>query len=167
MTAMGMKRQLISISRITTVARSSILVWSRSLCIFEAKNQIYGGKNIMGQRRNQCMSIGCDVDGDVVVDYCLNDVMMQFKQKDYKCTDVYKVMLSSLYENKFEIEKVIINEPAMIVFWKDGTKTVVKAKDETFDPEKGLAMAYAKKALGNNYAAGGKFKAKLKHAQIY
>ena len=31
----------------------------------------------------------------------------------------------------------------------DGTKTVVKAKNEDFDPEKGLAMAIAKKALGN------------------
>lgn len=34
--------------------------------------------------------------------------------------------------------------------WADGTKTVVKAKNEPFDPEKGLAMAIAKKALGNN-----------------
>ena len=33
--------------------------------------------------------------------------------------------------------------------WVDGTKTVVKAHDEPFDPEKGLAMAIAKKALGN------------------
>lgn len=77
-----------------------------------------------------------------------------------------KVMLKSLYENQFEIDKVIINNPAMIVFWKDCTKTVVTARDEEFDPEKGLAMAFAKKALGNNYAAGGKFKAKLKHAQV-
>lgn len=47
-------------------------------------------------------------------------------------------------------EKVIFNKPATIVFWKDGTKTVVKAQnDEPFDPEKGLAMAIAKKALGN------------------
>ena len=47
-------------------------------------------------------------------------------------------------------EKVIFNKPATIVLWKDGTKTVVKAQnDEPFDPEKGLAMAIAKKALGN------------------
>lgn len=35
------------------------------------------------------------------------------------------------------------------MFWRDGTKTVVKCVDEPFDPEKGLAMAYAKKCLGN------------------
>ena len=47
------------------------------------------------------------------------------------------------------IEKVIFNEPATIVLWSDNTKTVVKAENDTFDPEKGLAMAIAKKALGN------------------
>ena len=47
------------------------------------------------------------------------------------------------------IEKVIFNEPATIVFWSDKTKTVVKAENDTFDPEKGLAMAIAKKSLGN------------------
>ena len=48
------------------------------------------------------------------------------------------------------IKRVIFNDPATIVLWADGTKTVVKcAKDEKFDPEKGLAMAIAKKALGN------------------
>lgn len=47
------------------------------------------------------------------------------------------------------IKNVIFNEPATIVFWEDGTKTVVKAQDERFDPEKGLAMAISKKALGN------------------
>ena len=35
------------------------------------------------------------------------------------------------------------------MFWEDGTKTVVKANDEIFDPEKGLAMAISKKAFGN------------------
>ena len=50
----------------------------------------------------------------------------------------------------FEIEKVIFNEPATIVFWKDGTKTVVKCgENDEYDPEKGIAMCFAKKALGN------------------
>lgn len=89
----------------------------------------------------------------------------------------YKGLINSIYgengelskldqlKNSLEVQKIIINEPAMIVFWKDGTKTVVTATDEEFDEEKGLAMAFAKKALGNNYAAGGRFKAKLKHAE--
>lgn len=50
----------------------------------------------------------------------------------------------------FEIEKVVFNDPATIVVWKDRTKTVVKCQEgDEFDPEKGLAMAIAKKALGN------------------
>ena len=48
------------------------------------------------------------------------------------------------------IKNVIFNNPATIVLWTDGTKTVVKCQnDEIFDPEKGLAMAIAKKAFGN------------------
>lgn len=48
------------------------------------------------------------------------------------------------------ISKVIHNNPATIVFWEDGTKTVVKCQDgDIYDPEKGLAMAISKKALGN------------------
>lgn len=51
------------------------------------------------------------------------------------------------------IERVIFNPPATIVFWSDGTKTVVKCcKDDIFDPEKGLAMAICKRA-GDNKAA--------------
>ena len=52
--------------------------------------------------------------------------------------------------NSVEIKNVIFNPPATIVFWADGTKTVVKTQvDDEFDPEKGLAMAISKKALGN------------------
>lgn len=52
--------------------------------------------------------------------------------------------------NNFDIEKVIYNYPATIVIWKDGTKTVVKCQEgDMFDFEKGLAMCFAKKALGN------------------
>ena len=46
--------------------------------------------------------------------------------------------------------KVIFNAPATIVYWNDDTKTVVKAGEhDVFDPEKGLAMAIAKKFFGN------------------
>jgi hypothetical protein len=48
------------------------------------------------------------------------------------------------------IKNVIFNPPATIVFWTDGTKTVVKCQDgDEFDPEKGIAMAYIKKANGD------------------
>ena len=49
-----------------------------------------------------------------------------------------------------EIKDVIFNGPATIVLWKDGTKTVVKAQEgEVIDYEKGMAMAIAKRMLGN------------------
>lgn len=48
------------------------------------------------------------------------------------------------------IKNVIFNDPATIVFWADGTKTVVKCQDgEEFDPEKGITMAFFKKMHGN------------------
>lgn len=49
-----------------------------------------------------------------------------------------------------KIKDVKFSGPATIVFWTDGTKTVVKCrKGDKFDPEKGIAMACAKKLLGN------------------
>lgn len=52
--------------------------------------------------------------------------------------------------NTQRIKKVIFNDPATIVFWSDGTKTVVKrGENDTFDPEKGLAMAISKKFFDN------------------
>lgn len=47
------------------------------------------------------------------------------------------------------ITNVIYNDPATIVMWSDGTKTVVRADGEKYDPEKGLAMAMCKKHAGN------------------
>ena len=64
----------------------------------------------------------------------------------------YTMMYTARYKKEYQnfIKKVVFNNPATIVFWNDGTKTVVKCQDkETYDPEKGLAMAIAKKALGN------------------
>ncbi len=56
-------------------------------------------------------------------------------------------------ENKMKevtIKNVIFNPPATIVFWSNGDKTVVKCDEtESFDPEKGMAMAISKHALGN------------------
>lgn len=56
-----------------------------------------------------------------------------------------------LKEGFFDIKNVIFNDPATIVFWGDGTKTVVKALDEPYDPEKGLSMAISKHFFGNKW----------------
>ena len=74
--------------------------------------------------------------------YCENDVIATL---DF-LNSIYGMSSSRIPE----IKNVIFNDPATIVFWEDGTKTVVKCQDgDEFDPEKGLAMAIAKKAYGN------------------
>lgn len=66
-----------------------------------------------------------------------------------------------------EIKDVIFNDPATIIFWQDGDKTVVKAQDgDEFDPEKGLAMAIAKKAFGNKGNYCEKLKAWLEPYEV-
>ena len=76
---------------------------------------------------------------DAFAEYCALDVAMT------------KALHQKTNSHKFpEIKKVIFNNPATIVIWADATKTIVKAQNnELFDPEKGLAMAITKKALGN------------------
>ena len=81
-------------------------------------------------------------------DYYQKDVELQI--------NLYRTILNSTYGTKAfktnyipEIKNVIFNPPATIVFWQDGTKTVVKATNELYDPEKGLAMAIVKKTYGN------------------
>ena len=74
--------------------------------------------------------------------YCYDDVVTP--------RDLLNYMYGMSSSHIPEIKNVIFNDPATIVFWEDGTKTVVKCQDgDEFDPEKGLAMAIAKKAYGN------------------
>ena len=48
------------------------------------------------------------------------------------------------------IDRAIFNDPATIVYWRDGTKTIVKCQPgDTFSKETGLALAFMKRALGN------------------
>lgn len=63
-----------------------------------------------------------------------------------KKNDIVKFGMCSV-----SIRKVIFNDPATIVLWSDCTKTVVKCgPEDTFDMEKGLAMAIVKKMAGND-----------------
>ncbi len=51
-----------------------------------------------------------------------------------------------------EIEKVTFNDPATVVFWKDGTKTVTKCrKGDVFNKETGLAMCIVRKLCNNRH----------------
>lgn len=51
---------------------------------------------------------------------------------------------------RHKAKKVIFNPPATVVFWSDGTKTVVKCDpDDSYNEMTGVALCYMKKALGN------------------
>jgi len=48
------------------------------------------------------------------------------------------------------IQRMLYQNPATVVFWSDGTKTVVKCQPgDTYSAETGLATAICKKAYGN------------------
>lgn len=65
------------------------------------------------------------------------------------CQAKMQNMLHS-FTTRPQIKNVIFNDPATIVFWRDGTKTIVKCQPgDTFSKELGLAMAICKKVYGN------------------
>lgn len=67
-----------------------------------------------------------------------------------------------------EIENVIFNPPATVVFWNDGTKTVVKCGDmDLYSRETGLAMCIAKKVYGNKGSYFNEFKKWIKPDWTY
>lgn len=91
--------------------------------------------------------LNCSPDTLVSFEGCINRALPYW-------SGIHRCLTTGLPVSKLigapEIKNVIFNDPATIVFWEDGTKTVVKCQDgDEFDPEKGLAMAIAKKAYGN------------------
>jgi hypothetical protein len=89
---------------------------------------------------------------------CGSDRVIKVKECDFifspdwlvRADEVKKTDKMEVKIREGRIENVIFRGPATIVFWTDGTKTVVKCrKGDEFDPEKGIAMACAKKLLGN------------------
>ena len=105
--------------------------------------------------------------------------IMQAAVKNYVTHDIEatKKLVESIKPNvtvtknpeyQFKIKRVLFNNPATIVFWADGDKTVVKCQNgEPYDPEKGLAMAISKKALGNDRAYYDEFQKQLGRGQKY
>lgn len=106
------------------------------------------------ERNKKLVTInGIDVlftyDSDSIYEPLLFEIKLVYK----------KAILHHIYANNYlnflsnnipEVKKVIFNDPATIVYWKDGTKTVVKCQNgDDFDPEKGFAMAFLKKCWGN------------------
>ena len=70
------------------------------------------------------------------------------KKEVKKPVDSFETKQST--NRRVKIKDVIFSDPATVVFWSHGTKTVVKAQGgEKYDKEKGLAMAIIKKITGN------------------
>lgn len=92
-------------------------------------------------------------------EYCVADVMATSRLFTLENEIINHKRIPNI---KSYIKKVVFNDPATIIFWTDDTKTVVKAENEPFDPEKGMAMAIAKKVLGNKHDYYNTFKKHLK-----
>lgn len=79
----------------------------------------------------------------------INCEYKKYERKDY----MKKTPIVKSYSNKNiipEIKELVFNDPATIIFWEDGTKTIVKTQNgEPFDKEKGFCMAVVKKMFGN------------------
>ena len=75
-----------------------------------------------------------------------------------------KVIKAAPIHNIPDIKRVIFNYPATIVFWADGTKTIVKRKEgDQWDPHAGISAAIAKKFFGNQVS---KWVKKAEYAKV-
>lgn len=101
--------------------------------LMEEKEIFYMNKDFTAKDRHL-------VANDIYTKYCENDVIAT--------EAAYMAIFND--KRKPEIEKVIFSGPCTIVLWSDGDKTMVRCENETFDKEKGLAMAISKKFLGSN-----------------
>lgn len=67
-----------------------------------------------------------------------------------KQAELKRMIYNDYYKNKIDlIDHVVFNGPTTIIFFKDGTKTVIKCRDEdTLSIPTGFALALLKKILG-------------------
>ncbi len=94
------------------------------------------------------------VDIDTMNDEFARSVLRVNKkeEKDMK-TEVKKDPFPgySYIHSKLEPERIVFNPPATVVFWKDGTKTVVKCSPgEAYSPYFGFLAALGKRVFGTN-----------------
>lgn len=89
-------------------------------------------------------NLGIDIDRAIYAAMAIDCSRQSTEQA--KKNDIVRFGMCSV-----SIRKVIFNDPATVVLWSDGTKTVVKCgPEDSFDMEKGLAMAIVKKMAGND-----------------
>ena len=67
-----------------------------------------------------------------------------------RCMDSRYIRPEKTRRTDAQLKHVIFNDPATIIQWTDGTKTVVKCQPgDEYDPLKGFLLAFFKKACGN------------------
>lgn len=85
--------------------------------------------------------------------YDVRNGILSLRCRKYDSTILSEYASSTYRSEAFDISSsikdVLYNDPATIIFWKDGTKSVVVCDGEEYDPEKGFAMATCKKVFGN------------------
>ena len=70
--------------------------------------------------------------------------------RDYEFPGGFRFFDCDMVMNDYYIEKVIYNNPATVVIWSDGTKTVSKTHaDDKYSPEVGLVLCVLKKISGS------------------
>ena len=134
-------RSLSSVYMITGVEYDS----ARGGWIYEVARERFDGTTISFSNISQCY----------LAPY--TDYTSRYIARDAKTTyELFKRrVLSPLPPYKpspeIKIEKAIFNPPYTIVIFSDKSKSIVKCGDgDTYDPEKGLALAICKKGLGTN-----------------
>ena len=96
-----------------------------------------------------CFDESCN-DDDVLdaMQYCYNDILTTRQYAKTLATAFNQARLR--IDIPSMIDRVIFNNPATIIIWKDGSKTIVKkSEDDQWDPEKGFCMAIIKKLYGH------------------
>lgn len=78
---------------------------------------------------------------------------MVYPEGEWPDTDYNAESEDSEPVNPFAIKNIIFSNPCTIVFWKDGTKTIIRCgENDLYDPEKGIAMAVMRKVYGPRHA---------------
>ena len=138
-------------------------------CYWVINSSFYKICTIMGfdfERYIECNKNGVTINGiDVSFTYDSDSI---YEPSLFEIKLVYKKpILHHIYANNIpEVKKVIFNDPATIVYWKDGTKTIVKCQEgDYFDLEKGFAMAFLKKCWGNKGNFNDKLRKIIKEAK--
>ena len=112
--------------------------------------------------------LGKDTDGDIMEKSYMDHEFDRHMAKEDRwiCHDVVNDLPRTSLLNEYKkgliegreivwksisVDRIIFNDPATIVFWQDGTKTVVKCQEgQTFNPYFGFCAAIAKKLYGSN-----------------